>query len=55
MAHTIKSLPCIGGTPPVVALPHDLHEETHEACHESEFSEASEQFSDEDSDYGICA
>jgi hypothetical protein len=32
-----------------------LHEETHKACHEGEFSEASEQFSDEDSDYGNCA
>ena len=57
MAHTIKSLPRIGGTQRVVALPYGLHQETHKACHEDEFSEASEseQFSDEDSDYGICA
>jgi hypothetical protein len=52
MAHTIKSVPCIGDTPPVVELPHDLQDETHE----SGFSEGSEQFnSDEDSDYGNCA
>jgi len=39
----------------VVSLPHDWHEESQEACHEGEFSEASEQFADEDSDYGNCA
>jgi hypothetical protein len=35
----------------VVAPPEDLHDDTHE----SEFSEDSENFSDEDSDYGACA
>jgi len=39
----------IGGTPQVAPSLDDLHE-----THESEFSEDSEQFSDEDSDYGNC-
>ena len=52
MPRTTRSIPCIGDIPRVVALPLDLHgDETHEG----EFSEASEQFSDEDSDYGNCA
>ena len=48
MPRTTKSVPCIGDTPRGAAPPHDLHDETHEG----ESSEASEQFSDEDSDYG---
>ena len=50
-ADTINSVSCIGDTVRLVELPHDLQDETHE----SEFSEGSEQFSDEDSDYGNCA
>jgi len=38
-------------TPQVAASTNDLHDEE---THESEFSEDSEQFSDEDSDYGNC-
>jgi len=37
-------------TPRVVAPPDDLHEETHD----SESSDDSEEYSDEDSDYGNC-
>jgi hypothetical protein len=55
MARTVEtalqSMRHIGDTPRVVAPPDDLHDETHE----NELSEDSEQFSDEDSDYGNCA
>ena len=54
MARTIENLRQSGrhkrDTPQVAAFPDDLDDETHE----SEFSEDSERFSDEDSDYGNC-
>ena len=51
MVTPLKLVLHIGKTSRVVAPPDDLHDETHE----SEFSEDSDQFQDEDSDYGNCA
>lgn len=55
MARTVqrarRSVGQTADTPRVVAPSKDLYDETRE----SDFSEDSEYFSDEDSDYGTCA